>query len=121
MAYQGGTSVGIAFLIGAASVAEFVAKDVSSPQTVHLNASRRAPTLMKWVHVGMVEAAFFTIVAAVIDKKHAKAFVAGAALEMLITEAQYLHARNAGLQEAHLPSTETTSPNYGFHGAYTNG
>jgi hypothetical protein len=106
MAYTGGTSVGIAFLIGAASVAEFVAKDVSSPQTVHLNAKKRAPTLMRWVHIGMAEAAFFTLIAAMIDRKHAAAFVAGAVLEMGITEAQYLWARNLGLQETDLPPTE---------------
>lgn len=106
MAYTGGTSVGIAFLIGAASVAEFVAKDVSSPQTVHLNAKKRAPTLMRWVHIGMIEAAFFTIVAAMMDRKHASAFVFGAVLEMGITEAQYLYARNLGMQEVNLPPTE---------------
>lgn len=118
MAYQGGgTSVGIAFLIGAASVAEFVAKDVSSPQTVHLNASKRAPTLMKWVHIGMVESILFTVIAASIDRKHAAAFVAGAALEMAITEGLYLYARNIGMQEINLPGTE----NYGFHGSHTNG
>lgn len=106
MAYTGGTSVGIAFLIGAASVAEFVAKDVSSPQTVHLNAKTRAPTLMQWVHVGMVEAALFTVIAAMIDRKHAAAFVAGAVLEMGITEAEYLYARKLGMQEINLPATE---------------
>jgi hypothetical protein len=106
MAYTGGTSVGIAFLIGAASVAEFVAKDVSSPQTVHLNAHKRAPTLMFWVHVGMIEAAVFTIIAASIDKQHAAAFVSGAVLEMVITEAQYLYARNLGMQEINQPTTE---------------
>jgi hypothetical protein len=106
VAYTGGTSVGIAFLIGAASVAEFVAKDVSSPQTVHLNAKKRAPTLMWWVHVGMVEATFFTIIAAMIDRKHAAAFVAGAILEMGITEAEYLYARKIGMQEINLPATE---------------
>lgn len=106
MAYQGGTSIGIAFLIGASSVAEFIAKDVSSPQTVHLNAKKRAPTLMKWVHIGMVEAAVFTLIAAMIDKKHAAAFVAGAALEMVITEVEYTYARNLGMQEINLPPTE---------------
>ena len=106
MAYQTTASAGIAFLIGAASVAEFIAKDVSSPQTVHLNAKKRAPTLMRWVHIGMFEAAFFLAIAAFIDKKHATAFVAGGVLEMVVTEGQYLWARNLGLKEADLPTTE---------------
>jgi hypothetical protein len=107
MAFQGTTaSQGIAFLIGAASVAEFIAKDVSSPQTVHLNAKKRAPTLMQWVHVGMAESLLFLIIAAAIDKKHAKAFVAGGVLEMVITEGLYLYARQLGMKEKNLPSTE---------------
>lgn len=107
MAFQSGNvGVGIAFLIGAATVAEFIAKDVSSPQTVHLNAEKRAPTLMQWVHVGQVEALGFIVIAAVIDPKFAGAFIAGGALEMIITECEYLWARNLGLKQSHLPTTE---------------
>jgi hypothetical protein len=107
MAFQGtSASQGVAFLIGAASVAEFVAKDVSSPQTVHLNAKKRAPTLMRWVHVGMVESVLFLAIATAIDKKHAKAFLAGGILEMIVTEAEYLYARQLGLTEIDQPTTE---------------
>lgn len=118
MAFAVGTvGVGIAFLVGAASVAEFIAKDVSSPQTVMINADRRAPTLMQWVHVGQVEAAVFTIIAAVIDPKFAKAFLAGAALEMIITEGEYLYAKKAGLLNPG-PPTEHYPSESGSH-AYT--
>jgi hypothetical protein len=107
MAFQGtSASHGVAFLIGAASVAEFVAKDVSSPQTVHLNAQKRAPTLMRWVHVGMIESALFLAIATAIDKKHATAFLAGGILEMAVTEAEYLYARKIGLDQKDLPVTE---------------
>lgn len=100
MAFQGtSASQGVAFLIGAASVAEFVAKDVSSPQTVHLNAKKRAETLMYWVNVGMVESALFLAIATFIDKKHAKAFLAGGILEMGITYAEYAYARQLGLTQ----------------------
>lgn len=100
MAFQGtAASQGVAFLIGAASVAEFVAKDVSSPQTVHLNAKKRAETLMYWVNVGMVESALFLAIATFIDKKHAKAFLAGGVLEMGITYAEYAYARKLGLEQ----------------------
>lgn len=96
---------GIAFLMGAATVAEFIAKDVSSPQTVHLNAAKRAPTLMKWVHVGQVEAAGFVIIAAIIDPTFALAFLAGGAMEMIITECEYLHAKRTGIEDGG-PTTE---------------
>ena len=97
--------VGIAFLVGAATVAEFIAKDVSSPQTTELNADKRAPTLMKWVHVGQVEAAGFVTIAAIIDPVFAVAFLAGGALEMIVTEVEYLHAKQFGLANGG-PTTE---------------
>lgn len=105
----GGTGVGIAFLVGAATVAEFIAKDVSSPQTTELNADKRAPTLMKWVHVGQVEAAGFVIIAAIIDPAFAFAFLAGGAMEMVITEFEYLHAKQFGLANGG-PPTEDWAP-----------
>ena len=97
--------VGIAFLVGAATVAEFIAKDVSSPQTTELNADKRAPTLMKWVHVGQVEAAGFIVIAAIIDPVFAVAFLAGGALEMIVTEFEYLHAKKVGIENGG-PTTE---------------
>jgi len=106
MAFQKQASVGIAFLIGAATVAEFVAKDVSSPQTVHLNAKKRSETLMFWVNVGMIESAVFIAIAAMIDKKHAAAFLGGAGLQMGITYSEYLYARKLGLEQADLEGTE---------------
>jgi hypothetical protein len=118
MAFMSGSvGKGIAFLIGAATVAEFIAKDVSSPQTVHINASKRAPTLMKWVHVGQVEAIAFLVIAAVIDPTFAGAFIAGGLLEMAITEAEYLYAKQSGLKNPG-PPTEQYPPteSYGYGG-----
>jgi hypothetical protein len=106
MAFQKKPSVGIAFLIGAATVAEFVAKDVSSPQTVHLNAKKRSETLMFWVNVGMIESAAFIAIAMFIDKQHAKAFLGGAGLQMTVTYAEYLYAKKIGMEQAHLEGTE---------------
>src|SRR5690242_16222898 len=103
----GGTAgVGIAFLVGAATAAEFIAKACSSPQTTELNAAQRAGTLMKWVHIGQVEAGTFIAIAAVIDPVFAVAFIAGGALEMVVTEFQYLHAKKAGIASGG-PPTET--------------
>lgn len=98
--------VGIAFLVGAATVAEFIAKDVSSPQTTELNADKRAPTLMKWVHVGQIEAVVFVGIAAYIDPAFAKAFIAGGVLEMAITELLYLHAKQSGIVNGGTPTEE---------------
>lgn len=114
---SGGKAVGkgVAFLIGAATVAEFIAKDVSSPQTVHINAAKRAPTLMQWVHVGQIEAVAFLVIAAMLDDPgYATAFVAGGLLEMVITEAEYLYAKKTGLENPGPPTEEYPTGSYGY-------
>jgi len=104
MAAAFGGTQGLAFLLSAGIVAEFIAKDVSSPQTTELNAEKRAPTLMKWVHIGQVEAAFFVAIAAIIDKQNRVPILAGAILSMIVTEGQYLHAKAAGLANGGQPT-----------------
>lgn len=93
----GSGSRAIAFLVAAGIVYEIIAKDVSSPQTAELNAKKRAPTLMKWVHVGQVEAVLFIIIAAALEKDTRGAIITGGLLAMGITEAEYLHAKQSGL------------------------
>lgn len=90
-------SWGIAFLVSAGIVAEIVAKACSSPQTTELNADKRAPTLMKWVHIGLVEAAFFVAAAAYLDRRHRIPIILGGVAEGVITYAEYLHGKQAGL------------------------
>jgi hypothetical protein len=98
-------SYGVAFLVGATVMADMVAKACSSPQTAEINANSRASTLMKWVNVGLIEGAGFVALAAMIDRKHAMAFLAGGGLEGAITYFQYQHAMSAGLASPE-PGTE---------------
>lgn len=100
-----GGGTGVAFMVGAGLVAELVAKACSSPQTAELNAHVRAPTLMKWVNVGLVEALAFVTIAAVIDRRQRAAIIAGGLLEGIITYMQYQHAKAAGLA-SNQPGTE---------------
>jgi len=95
----------LAFMVSAGLVYEIVAAVCSSPQTAEINAARRAPTLMKWVKLGLVQAAFFVAVAAFLDKKHWPAIIGGGLAGGLLW-AQYAHARAAGLKSAQ-PGTET--------------
>lgn len=104
-AVVGGTGRGVAFLVAAALMADLVAKACSSPQTAELNADKRAPTLMKWVNIGLIEGAAFVIIAAVLEPADRVAFLAGGALEGAITYMQYQHAKAAGLASAE-PGTE---------------
>ena len=103
-ALEGGASFGIAFLVSAALVDEKIAKDVSSPQTAEINIRKREGTLMKWVHIGQVEAAVFIAIAAFVDKKNRPYILFGGILAMVVTEAEYLHARQSGLNN---PGPET--------------
>ena len=85
-------SYGVPFMVGAGLVYEIIAAACSSPQTAEINASSRSETLMKWVHVGLVQSAGFIIVASLVDRKHAPAIIAGGASAAAIMYGSYLHA-----------------------------
>lgn len=104
-ASPGANSDGIAFLVSAGIVYEIIAAACSSPQTTEINASTRAGTLMKWVHIGLAQAAGFVIVAALWDRKHRTAIIAGGGLAAALMYYQYDHAMKAGLASSD-PGTE---------------
>lgn len=101
-----GALAGLAFLSGAQIMADIVAKACSSPQTMEINAGKRAGTLMKWVGIGLAEGAALVLVAAMISPEVGLAFVAGGAVEGIITYKQYAHAKASGLAST-APGTET--------------
>jgi hypothetical protein len=104
----GGATTGVAFLVSAGIVYEIIAAACSSPQTTEINAGSRAPTLMKWVNIGIAQAAGFVLIAAVIDQKNSGAILSGGLLAGGLMYAQYHHAKKAGLAGAAegLPGTE---------------
>lgn len=93
----GGKSDGIAFLVSAGIVYEIIAAACSSPQTTEINADKRAPTLMKWVYMGLIQSAFFVAAAAWLDKSHRNPILLGGGTAGLLMWLQYRHARAAGL------------------------
>lgn len=95
---------GVPFLVSAGIVYEIIAANCSSPQTCELNADKRAPTLMKWVHVGLAQSALFVIIAAFVDPKHSRPIVAGGGLAALIMYGSYLHGKQAGLKNGGPPT-----------------
>jgi hypothetical protein len=104
---DGGGDSGVAFLVSAGIVYEIVAAACSSPQTTEINAGTRAPTLMKWVHLGLGQAALFVGAAALFDRRRRKAILLGGLTAGGLMYAQYLHARKAGLASS-APGTEDT-------------
>lgn len=107
MALQLTSSNGVAFLVSYGIVCEIIAKVNSSPQTTELNAKKRTPTLMKWVHLGMAESALAIGIAVAIEKKKYRApILAGGILGMIVTEIEYLHARDSGMQKMGEPTED---------------
>lgn len=94
----------LTFMVSAGLVYEVIAAACSSPQTTEINASSRADTLMKWVAIGMIQAAGLVAVAAVMSKRPGPA-IAGGATAIVLMGAQYWHAREAGLRSDQ-PGTE---------------
>ena len=94
---EGSGGKGVPFLVAAGIVYEIIAAACSSPQTAELNAKKRATTLMKWVNIGIAESVLFIVIAAMVDRKHAGAIIAGGTMAGGIMYYSYAHAKKAGL------------------------
>ena len=112
VAAQTSAGGGVAFLVSAGIVYEIIAAACSSPQTTEINASTRAPTLMKWVHVGLVQSALFVAAAAYFDRRHAVAYLSGGIAAGVLMYGSYVHAKHAGLGNP-APGTEGQSGSTG--------
>lgn len=99
-------SNGIAFLVSAGIVYEIIAAACSSPQTTEINADKRADTLMKWVHIGVGQAALFVTAAAIFDRAHARPIMIGGILAGSLLYLQYAYAKRSGLESSE-PGTES--------------
>lgn len=80
----------------------------SSPQTTEINAKTRAASLMKWVHLGLAQAAVFVLIGAYVEKRTGGdplAPIIGGGLAGALLYGQYVHAKNAGLASS-APGTE---------------
>ena len=84
---------------------DIIAAVNSSPQTTEINAKSRAPTLMKWVHLGVAQVALFVIIGAYVGDDTWSPLVGGDVAAGLLY-AQYIHACRSGLESVE-PGTET--------------
>lgn len=103
-----GADSAVAFMVSAGLVYEVVAAACSSPQTTEINADKRAPTLMKWVYLGLAQSAILVGVAAVMASQvdgNPKAVIAGGGMAGLFMWCSYWHARDAGTRNGG-PGTE---------------
>ena len=100
------TSIGVS----AAVVYDVISATNSSPQTTEINARTRASTLMKWVHIGLLQAALFVLIMTIAEPPGKKWRPwAGGGLAMVLLYGQYVHAKNAGIN-----SQEPETEDHGF-------
>ena len=64
---------------------------------------------MKWVHLGIAQAALFVGIAAVIDRRHRKQIIVGGVIAGGLMYAQYAHAKQAGLASSQPPTEQHTA------------
>lgn len=110
----GGGSFGAGglILVSAAMTYDVISATNSSPQTTEINAAARADTLMKWVKLGLAQAAIFAGVAMVAQAATGEPWwpiAVGALLAGVLLWVQYVHAKNAGMAST-APGTETYGP-----------
>lgn len=108
----GGSPAGT-MAIFAALVYDIISATNSSPQTTEINAAARADTLMKWVHIGLVQAAIFGVLGIGLEIKSRNAWwppALGSGLAAGMLYGQYVHAKQSGLANSHKPGTEQYGP-----------
>lgn len=95
--------------IYAALTYDVIAATNSSPQTTEINAAARSDTLMKWVYIGLGQAALFMVIGVVIQGYRKAPIwppILGTLLGASIMWYSYYHAREAGLA-SNKPGTES--------------
>lgn len=97
---------GVAFIVAAGLTYEVVAAACSSPQTTEINAGSRSKTLMKWVYLGLGQAALLLLIAAALEPSHKWAILGGGSIAGVLMWVSYAHARAAGLASCE-PGTES--------------
>lgn len=99
------SSNAVTFMVSAGLVYEIIAAACSSPQTTEINAKSRSGTLMKWVRIGLLQAALFVAIAAFLDDETWPS-VFGGALAGAVMYISYVYARRCGMASS-APGTES--------------
>jgi hypothetical protein len=90
-----GSGDAVVIAVYAALVYDIISATNSSPQTTEINAGARAGTLMKWVHLGLLQAAVFVAIGVWLHPKHWPPLIGGG-LAGVALYAQYVHAKDSG-------------------------
>lgn len=91
----------------AAVMYDVIAAACSSPQTTEINASVRAESLMKWVHLGVLQGTLFVALGMATTTGKRWPPLLGGGLAAALMYASYYHAKKCGLEN---PGTPTETP-----------
>jgi hypothetical protein len=109
MAVNGGMGTpAVTVAVYAALTYDVISATNSSPQTTEINAQKRADTLMKWVKLGLAQAALFAGIGIALEfasKRPIWPPLVGSGLAGGLLWWQYIHAMNSGLS-TDAPGTE---------------
>lgn len=100
---NGGSAVKVA--VYAALMYDIISATNSSPQTTEINAQKRASTLMKWVHLGLLQGVLFVGIGMYLDDERWPPLLGGG-LAAFLLYLQYQYALQQGTQNPG-PSTES--------------
>jgi hypothetical protein len=103
-----GDSPAVTMAVYAALTYDVISATNSSPQTTEINAAKRAETLMKWVVIGLAQAALFGGIGIALEVKAGRPVwppALGAGLAGGLLWIQYQHAVSSGLSST-APGTE---------------
>lgn len=95
--FGGNGDAAVKVAVYAALMYDIISATNSSPQTTEINAQKRAPTLMKWVHLGIVQGLLFVAIGMYLDKDRWPPLMGGG-LAAVLLYGQYLHALKSGTQ-----------------------
>ena len=104
-----GGNPAVTMAVYAALTYDVISATNSSPQTTHINAKKRADTLMLWVNIGMSQAILFAGIGIFREYKSKRPIwppALGSGLAAGLLYGQYVMAKQWGLQEADKPGTE---------------
>jgi|SRR5215472_6738683 len=105
MPFGGNGDNAIKVAVYATLMYDIISATNSSPQTTEINAKKRAGTLMKWVHLGLIQGALFVLIGMWLDKDRWPPLLGGGIAGTLLY-AQYLYALKSGTENPGA-STET--------------
>lgn len=100
---NGSSSPAVVIAIYAALTYDIISATNSSPQTTEINAAARADTLMKWVNLGLLQAALFVAIGVALDKRRWPPMLGGGLAGALLWF-QYQHAKSSGLRNGGEPT-----------------